>query len=162
MSNLLTDFTFSDTGITVKIRKVSPMIAADIANAYPEPTPPSQEVDYGEPKGKVMEQNLSDPEYLKAVKARQVKVVMAIQRMMISRGVVLENDDWKSEVEQYKESLKSFTGYDLEEDDLLIYVFRICVGTQEDLEDLLAAITSRSQPTDIEVEKSKASFRGKV
>ena len=32
---MLTEFIFKDTGKSVKIRKVSPMLAADVAAAYP-------------------------------------------------------------------------------------------------------------------------------
>jgi hypothetical protein len=158
-----TDFTFPDTGITVKIRKVSPMILADINAAFPEPKPPENEVDYGEPLGKVMERNYSDPSYKVALQERNAKVFQALQRTMILRGVEVEGDAWKKEVEDYREFMQKETGTPLEEtNDLVVYVLRLCVGSQEDLTDLISAITTRSQPTQEAVERAKASFRSKV
>lgn len=157
----LTAFTFRDSGITVKIRKVSPMIATDVARAFPDPNPPAQLVDYGEPKGKVLEANYSDPDYLKAKKANQEKMLEAIQRVYVLRGVVVEGDDWKEEVKEYREFMKEQTGVPVDEpSDLVVYVLRICVGSDGDLEDLLNAITRRSQPTPKEVDLAKGSFRG--
>lgn len=158
---MLTDFTFKDTGITVKIRKVSPMLAADVAASMPEPLPPEQEVDYGEPRGKVMERNYSDPGYQAAVAAHQKKIFSALQRVIILRAVIVEGDDWKEEVKEYRDFIKKMTGVPLDEpDDLVVYVLRVCVGSEDDLTDLLSAITRRSQPTQEAIEQAKRSFRG--
>lgn len=160
---MLYDFTFQDSGKKIQIRKISPMLAADVAASIPEPQPPMNEVDYGAPRGKVMEPNLSDPTYTQALKARQEKVFQALQRVMITRAVVLDGDEWKQEVADYRAFIQQETGSPLvEQNDLLVYVLRVCVGSQEDLADLLTAITTRSQPTQEEIERSKASFRGKV
>lgn len=156
---LLTDHTFRDTGITVKIRKISPMMAADVANAIPEPKPPLQEVDYGEPKGKVMEPNYSDPAYLAAKTAHQKRIFEVLQRVMIRRAVKVPGDEWQDEVREYREFIKEQTGVELDEpDDLVVYILRICVGSEDDLTELLTAITSRSQPTAEAIEKAKDSF----
>jgi hypothetical protein len=150
---MLTDFTFKDTGIAVKIKKVSPMLATDIYAAIPEPTPPMNEVDYGEPKGKVMEPNLSDPAYQRAMVERAVKVNAAWRRVMILRGVVVDGDDWQNEVKEYRAFIREITGGEIDEDnDLIVYVLRLCVGTGEDLDDLINAITRRSQPTQEAIE----------
>jgi hypothetical protein len=157
----LTPFTFRDTGITVMVKKISPMIMTDVNNAMPPPEPPMQEVDYGEPRGKVMEKNLSDPAYAKILAAHNQKVFQAIQRVMILRGVVVNGTGWKKEVAEYRAFMLETTGKPVEEtNDLIVYIMRICVGTEEDLEDFVQAITRRSQPTDMEVEKAKESFRG--
>lgn len=160
---MLTDFTFQDTGITVKIKKVSPMLAADVSASMPEPLPPEQEVDYGEPRGKVMEPNYSDPKYTAEIAEHNKKVFQALQRAMIKRAVIVEGDDWKKEAQEYREFIQSTTGKPLEEpDDLLVYVLRVCIGSQEDMTDLLNAITKRSQPTQEAVEQAKRSFRGQI
>jgi hypothetical protein len=160
---MLTDFTFKDTGIIVKIRKISPMLAADVAASVPEPVPPMNEVDYGEPKGKVMEPNYSDPSYEQMKSARNQKVFSILQRVMILRSVVVEGEEWKAEVEDYRRFMWEQTGVHLEEkEDLVVYVLRLCVGSQEDLTDLLTAITSRSQPTQEAIEQAKRSFRSKA
>lgn len=160
---LLTDYTFKDTGIQVKIRKISPLMASDVARAIPEPIPPENEVDYGEGKGRVRERNYSDPNYLAAMADYRRHVSEVIQRVMILRSVYVTGEDWKAEVAEYRDFMKQQTGSELEEkEDLVIYVLRICVGTQEDLEELIESITKRSQPTEELVEAAKRSFRGEV
>lgn len=157
------DYTFQDTGITVKLRKISPLLAADVAAAFPEPLPPQQEVDYGDPVGKVLERNYSDPEYLQEKAGYQKRIFGALQRVMILRAVVVEGEEWKEEVQEYRSFIEKHTGKPLDEpEDLVVYILRICIGSEEDLADLLTAITRRSQPTQEEVDSAKASFRGKV
>jgi hypothetical protein len=158
---MLTDFTFKDTGITIKIKKISPMLAADVSAAMPEPLPPEQEVDYGEPRGKVMERNYSDPNYQSLVIEHRRKLYATLQRAMILRSVTVDGDDWKEDVKEYKSFIQSQTGGLVdEENDLVLYVTRVCVGSQADLNDLMAAITRRSQPTEEAVTAAKADFRG--
>lgn len=161
--SLFTEFTFKDTGITLKIRKVSPMMADEIRRAIPEPQAPLQPVDYGAPKGVVMEANLSDPAYLDAHAKWQRDVAMKTQRLMILRAVKVEGEEWKADVAEYRAFMETNTGKPLEEEnDLLVYINHICVGTQEDMVDFVTAITRRSQPTQEEVERSKASFRSQI
>lgn len=158
---MYTDYTFKDTGLTVKIRKISPMLAADVSASMPDPLPPEQEVDYGEPRGKRMEPNYGDPQYAVDLAAHKQKVFAALQRVMIKRAVVVEGDEWKEAVQEYRDFIQAETGAPLAEtDDLLVYVMRVCIGSQEDMMELLSAITSRSQPTQEAVEQAKRSFRG--
>lgn len=157
----MTEFTFADTGITVKVRKVSPMIATDVAASFPEPEPPEQEVEY--PGGKVMEKNYADPNYIHAKAEYQKKVTMALQRVMIQRAIKPTDEDWKEDVQEYREFIQQSTGKPLqEESDLLVYVMRVCIGSQEDMQDLLNAITKRSQATPEAVEAARNSFRGQL
>jgi hypothetical protein len=157
---MLAEFTFKDTGITVQIRKVSPMLAADVAAAMPEPLPPEQEVDYGEPVGKVMERNYGDPKYVVTLAEHRHRLYDTLQRAIILRSVVATDGKWKDDVNEYRQFLLSQTGKEIDEkDDLVVYVTRICVGSQEDLNDLMAAITRRSQPTEEAVAAAKADFR---
>jgi hypothetical protein len=156
----ITEFEFKDTGKKVKIKKVSPMLAVDVEASIPKPTPPLSEVDYGEPKGKVMEPNYSDPGYNKALERRTERVGIAVLKATILRSVTVEGEEWHKEVEEYRAFIQETTGEPLTEpSDLYIYIMRICVGTQDDMEDLMTAITKRSQPTQEEVERAKSSFR---
>ena len=159
MSNPLIDFTFRDTGKSVKIRKVSPMLAVDVEATIPKPKPPVNKVDYG--NGPVDEPNYADPGYDQAVKARSNLVGAAVLRATILRGVVVEGEEWRQEVAEYRQFVKDMTGEELTEpSDLVVYVMRICVGTTDDMNELMAAISTRSQPTAEAVERSKASFPG--
>lgn len=108
--SLLTYFTFKDSGKTVKIRKVSPYLWADIDATIPMPAAPEQEVDYGEPRGRVMEKNLSDPAYQAALASRAVEVSQAWRKGLIKWGVVLEDDTWKDSVAEYRALILSTTG----------------------------------------------------
>jgi hypothetical protein len=158
---MLTDFTFKDTGITVKIKKISPMVVDDVRSSIPEPLPPEQEVDYGEPRGKVMERNYSDPNYTLELREHERKASALVQKVIINRAVVLEGDEWKAEVQDYRNFILENTGQPLaEKDDLLVYILRICVGSNDDMNDLVDAIIKRSQPTQEAVEQAKRSFRG--
>ena len=161
MNNQLFDFTFKDTGKSVKIRKVSPMVALDVDRTFPRPEPPMNKVNYGE--GEILEANLTDPKYLSLMIERNSKVNDEVTRVVILRGVVLEGDEWKAEVEEYKKFILETTGKELEENlDAYIYIMRVCVGTQADLNDLLFEITQRSQPTEVAVQAAKDSFQGNV
>lgn len=160
MTTELKMFRFPDTGITIKIRKVSPLLAVDVDASIPRPTPPLNKVDYGDGRGEVMEPNLSDPSYLKELEERTAKVGMAVIKATILRSVIVDGEDWKEDVKDYRQFILETTGAPLDEpSDLYVYVTRICTGTQEDLTDLIGAITSRSQPTPEEIAKAKDSFR---
>ena len=157
------DYTFSDTGIAIQYRKISPMLATDVAAALPAPKPPEQEVDYGEGRGKVKEKNYTDPEYLQRVQEYNQRIFVALQRVMILRAVRPLEEDWEEQVTQYREFLKKHTGEPLDEpEDLVVYVLRICVGSEEDLTDFLQVLMKRSQPTVEVADAAKESFRSDV
>lgn len=156
------DHLCKDSGITLKLRKVSPMLAADIEALFPKPQPPEQEVEYPEPKGKVMEKNLSDPAYEKALEDRSAQVYQAWKRALLLRGVVLEGDDWKKDVAEYRQFIQETTGQPLAEtDDRMIYILRVAVNSIEDNQELIEAITRRSQPTPEVVQAARESFQRK-
>lgn len=157
----LVDFTFTDSGKSVKVRKISPMLATDVAAAIPEPEPPAQEVDYGGSRGTVMEKNYSDPGYLAEKAEWQKKVVMAVQRVMLLKAIVPVEEDWREQVAEYREFIERYTEKPLAEtEDIVVYALRILVGSEEDLADLIRVITKRSQPTQEAVQEAKRSFRG--
>ena len=154
---MLTEHIFKDTGKSVKIRKVSPMVAVDIEKSIPRPKPPMNTVDYG--NGPVQEANYSDPGYMNALEERQAEVGFASLRATIMRGVVVEGDEWKDEVLEYRKFIFETTEKELEEkSDLIVYIMRICMGTQEDMNDLLLAISTRSQPTQEVIDQAKSRF----
>jgi len=96
--NELIPFTFKDTGKTVLIRKVSPMLVFQLSQDFPPPAPPMVEVTYGEAE-KVMEPNPADPAFAEALRDYHRDFNLKTQRMMIKRGVSLVfDDDMKAEV----------------------------------------------------------------
>jgi len=157
--NELTPYTFKDTGKQVLIRKVSPMLVFQLSQDFPPPNPPMVEVTYGDEK--VTEPNPADPSHAQAMIEYQRDFNLKTQRLMIKRGVAVTwTDDVKAEVAEMRQFYKDEFGRDIGADDHMIYVTMICVGTDSDLEELLAAITRRSQPTEAAVLAAKDTFPG--
>lgn len=160
---MLTEHVFKDTGIKVKIRKASPMLGADVRASIPVPKPPMNEVDYGEPRGKVLEENKADPAYQQALLDYEYKVYRVWRRALLLHSVIVEGEEWRQEVQKYRDFIQEQTGAPLDEpEDLVVYVLRICVGSEEDLQELIDAITRRSQPTQEAIDQAKESFRSPV
>ena len=120
-------------------------MAADIQASIPAPEPPKNLVDYGEPKGQVWEENRQDPEFILANNKRMRHVLEVLQRATILRGVVVEGEEWKEEVKEYRDFILHHTGKPVEEpEDLVVYVLRICVGTDDGDTGLEGGVRARS------------------
>lgn len=163
----LAEFTFPDTGITIRIRKFSPSLRDDIDAAlrrqYPVPDPPMQApVDgFGDAKP---QPNPLDPEYREKVAAWQMaharRLGEKLLRVAIQHYVeVPEENDMTGAVADLRERMAPL-GLDLDADDQYLYITRMAIGSPEDMRDFNAAIFQRSQPTRDEVESIKATFRG--
>jgi hypothetical protein len=153
----LTPFTFKDTGISVKIRKVSPLLINELYKLYPAPKPPLQEVDYGDGK-KVMEPNEAHPDHVQALADHNVQIYEQMKKLLVKRGVVCEVD--KEAVDELRQFWNEEYGKELEGTDLEVYVFYICAGSDVDIDDLMTVITRRSQPTKEAKELAKITFPG--
>jgi hypothetical protein len=153
----LVPFKFADTGISVKVRKVSPFLVNNLRKIYPQPKPPMQEVDYGDGK-KVMEANEAHPDYAQTLDEYNNMFMDKLQRLLIVRGVECKVD--QEAVDSLKEFWKTEYGKELEGSDKEIYIIYICAGTKDDLDDLTNAILTRSQPTKEATELAKVSFPG--
>ena len=155
----LVPFTFKDTGITVLIRKVSPLLAMELQRAFPPPKPPMNEVDFGDGV-KRMEPNEADPAYLRDMDKYNQDFELKMRRMLIKRGVALEITE---EIKEQVEDLRSFWleeyGIEFPEpDDKMAFVWYVAVGTDQDLRELLEAIMRRSQPTQEAEELARKTF----
>lgn len=158
--NELTPFTFVDTGETVLIRKVSPMLVFQLSQDFPPPAAPLVEVDYGE-AGKEMEPNPSDPAHLDALRQYNQDFNLKVQRLMIKRGVVVNWDDEKRrKVTELRDFYRDEYGKELPKDDHMVYVTMVCVGTEQDLEELLTRINRRSQPSEVAIKAATDTFPG--
>jgi hypothetical protein len=153
----LTPFKFQDTGISVKIRKVSPLLINELYKLYPAPKPPLQEVDYGDGK-KVQEVNEAHPDYVQALADHNTQIYEQLKKLLVKRGVVCEVD--KDAVDELRQFWQDEYGNHLEGTDLEIYVLYICAGSDADINELMDAITRRSQPTQEAKELAKVSFPG--
>lgn len=145
----LPDFTFKDTGITVQIRKVSPLLGMEIRKAFPPPKPPVVETPLGP------EENEADPDYEAAMQAYGLMIEEKASRLYIKRGVECVVD--QEAVERLRADMRD-EGITLEGDDKYLYIRYICVGSQEDYQDLLIAISRRSQPTEVAVAEAVETF----
>lgn len=158
--NELTPFTFKDTGKTVKIKKVSPLLIMQLNKDFPEPEAPLQEVDYGDGDIK-LEPNPAHPDYEKSLNQYRYDFEQKMREMMIDRGVVLDlNADEKAEIQELRDYWQEKYQKELAGNDKYIYLSYLCIGTDGDMDDLVNAISRRSQPTNGAVEAAKKSFPG--
>lgn len=163
--NELNPFTFQDTGVTVQIRKVSPLLIMEVQRAMPVPKPPTQEVVYGDPKDpgakKVEEPNEAHPDYLEAIDNYNTELEAKVRKFMIQRGVVITlNDEQKADVKELREYWEEEFGVELKGNDKYLYVSYIAIGTDSDMEELMDVIMRRSQPTEAAMAEAKAGFQG--
>lgn len=162
MSNAVSQiipYTIRDTGITIKIRKVSPLLAMELTRAFPAPTPPMQEVKIGDEVR--MEPNPAHPDYLKAQAQYQADFESKMRKLIIDRGVVIELDEaQQAEVKELREYWQESYGIALPGNDREVYISYIALGTDVDLTELIDAIMRRSQPTESGVGTAQDSFRG--
>ena len=157
--NELTPFTFKDSKRTVLLRKVSPLLLMELRKTFPEPKPPTQEVEIN--GRKVFEENRAHPDFKAKMEAYNIEFEGRMRKFLISRGVVVTpTDEIKAEVEKLRADWLEETGVALSGSDDYVYVSYIAIGTEEDMEELIAEITQRSQPTPAEVELSKVTFQG--
>lgn len=153
--------TIADTGITVGIRKVSPMIKDDLdivlRREFPEPRPPVIETELGK------EENAADPDYQKALNRWTIEHMERLSerllRVAIQRAIEVEVDH--EAVDELRHQMRA-VGVELDPDDKYVYVSRICCGTWDDLNELSNAVFRRSMPTVEAVEAHKATFQGGV
>lgn len=166
----LPTFTFKDTGITVRLRKLSPFMGDQLGKALrkekPAPEPPVNEVDYGD--GKITkEPNPADPAYQQALTEYEYWVSFEAGqrsiRAVIEYGVDLDPDQIDMEAVTRVRAMMAVIGASIEEmSDREVYIKYVCVGTQEDLNELLEAATRRSQPTEAAIADNVTAFRRDV
>lgn len=171
--------TFRDSGIVVKLRKLSPMTSQDIMAgarrdlASTEPQPPVVEVDYGQ--GKIKETNKGDPTYVRLHDAWESEVnKLANDRLfklaaLDAVEVSLTADDLKR-IERTKRMMKIAARIDWQDDPELteaenlqyFYIRHIACGSPEDLQEFYQAVATRSQPTEAAIERHKETFPSDV
>lgn len=154
-------YTFPDTGITVKIRKVSPLLLNEIQRKNQPPKPPMNEVKYGDETR--LEPNPADPEYQKAVQQHELDLELKLRRALLRLGVFYEltAEDTRSvaELRQYwqEEYKEELPGTDLE-----VFISYIAIGSVEDLDELVQSITRRSRPTEEAIAEAQDRFPSEV
>ena len=154
-------FTFESTGREIKVRKVSWLFTSALYEDYskknPQPKPPKQKVNYGD--GDVVEENRAHPEFVRQLQewetARREWVEREARYLYVELGVECEVDS--EAVARVREAMLR-RGVELETDDKFVYVYYVCIGSTQDYNDFVEAITRRSRPTEGEIAKSAESF----
>lgn len=166
----LPTFTFKDTGITVRLRKLSPYMGDQIGKAVrrekPAPEVPQNPVDYGDGKT-AMEPNPADPDYQQALAEYEQWIAFEsgqrLLRLVVEHAVDVSDEEIDQAAVAEKRAIMASIGASIDEfSDRDVYIKYVCVGTQEDMEDLMAAATRRSQPTEAAIADNVTAFRRDV
>lgn len=165
---LLYPFTFEGTGRTVQIRKLSALIRDEVRRqvkrspGFEEPQPPMVEVDYGD--GKVRQPHRAHPVYQELLSDWNARITQEaadrLERLVIQRAVVCEVDE--QAVKAMRADMAAVQTPLDDYDDHHVYVAFVCVGPQQDYNELLAAVFNRSLPSREAVQAHIDSFRGPV
>ena len=155
-------FTFPDSGVTVFIRPVSPMISYDMRRSIPKPKPPVARVNYGtaeQPEFR-SEANEADPDYQEALVKWNERIEEATRKIMVKLGVVYTmTDEDKARMQAIRETLAE-EGVEIKDPDNIAFIFYVAITTQRDMEAMIQALTGASMPTEEEIAEATSSFPG--
>ena len=161
MTAKLRAHTIKDTGETVQLRAVSPLIAQQVRKQFPAPTPPLNEVDYG--GGDVrLEPNRADPDYTEAYEAWGAQIEEKTRRLYVKLGVVIDWTEERRERLALTRELLGEEGVEIDPDDTVAYMSYCAIGSAEDYQELVEAIMRRSAPTEEAIAEAVETFRPDV
>lgn len=153
------EVTLPDSGKTVKIRKVSPLLFIQLRKDFPAPKPPKNKVTDMDGR-EVMEENLADPNYLQALEDYNAAIEVRMGKLIYKRGVDVEVD--QAALQELKDFYKTEFGKELTGDDKEMYVQYVLIQSQKDYDALTNAVLDISQPTKEDMAAATHSFPGKV
>jgi hypothetical protein len=164
----LYEHTFTDTGRTVCVRKLSTFWRDTVRKQvqrepeYKKPDPPIFEHDYGQ--GKVTAPNYGHPLYQQLMADWQRRlneeVGERVTPFVINSGVVCEVDEEAVRAVRIRAAEQEIDLADFS--DHYVYVAFCCIGSYEDWQDLLRAVFERTSPTEAAIASYKESFPGDV
>lgn len=161
-------FTFPDTGITVQLHKVSPLLRDDIdamlRRQFPPPDPPLNTVPSGFGDGAPrQEPNEADPNYQMALARWRIEHINRtgdkLMELAIRSYIVCDVDH--EAVARLRASMQAL-GVELDPDDAYVYISRICIGTPDDQRDLSTALFTRAAALREAAQAHKDTFPGDV
>lgn len=159
MSSKLFPHTTKDGGVSLQIRKVSPLVATEIRKRFPPPRPPLSKVDYGDGHFE-MEPNADHPTHKAALEEYQMLLEEKVRRAYLKLGCVVVVD---GELVQNARDTMQEIGIDLSSDtDEFVYINYCAISSAEDYNDLIQAIISRSVPSEADVKAASDTFQGDV
>lgn len=166
--------TFQDTGITVRLRKLSPMTSQRLSEAlrreFPPPSPPTYAVQYGDQT--VMEPNDADPTYQARLTRWQEETARTFNERLLKLVCIdaVEVEIGEAEKEQIARKKRNLERagiawgddptLDADENLRYFYVQHLCFGSADDMRELYAAVNTRSQPTEAAVVAHIDTFSG--
>lgn len=156
-------WTSQDTGRSVRIRKVSTLLRAEVRRqvlqspGFEEPQPPTSTVDYGDSAIHVV--NRSHPVYQELLVEWNARVIREVSErlkvLVLKRGVVIDDADIDQEaVAEVRTEVFGLETYD----DRHVYLAFVVIGTEEDWTDLLKAVLERSAPSEAAIQAHIATF----
>lgn len=162
MSSLKVEFTCKDTGRKLTLGKIpftlTDLLYKEYDRQFPPPDPPTEEVDYGEGQ-KIREPNILHPTYLRLTREHDLKRLEWVNERArhLFTEIAIDCEIDTDEVKRYRESMSKF-GITLDENDKYVYVWYICIGTEEGHRELIQAIQKRSQPTEGSIKEALDRF----
>lgn len=157
----LTTHVIRDSGVVVKIDKVNPLIFRLVQKNFPPPKPPLEAVTYGDHV--VMEPNEASPTYIAEMEAYKEEVQIRQIQLLITRGVIFEmTPERVEEVRKLRRDLEVYAHTDLPEDDKQAWLMYCAIKTDDDMKELIEAISSRVHPTEKVIREHVESFQGEV
>lgn len=168
--------TFRDSGITVQLRKLGPNIVDDLQAAVRAEWRRSHDPDQIEPQPPMVQAgdlpaapNRADPEYQRAHRAWELRLITAVYDRLLTFAAL-----WAVECAIDPEAVAAYrrvarlTGVPLPshpdwteaDQDRVLYVTRIAIGTNKDLEEFRQALLRRTGPSEQEVAAAADAFRG--
>lgn len=150
------EITLKDSNITVKVRKVSPLLFLEIRKQFPPPKPPLNKVT--DLNGKdAWEENKAHPDYLQALSDYEDSLNTKVQDLMFRRGVEVEVNS--EAVNELKAFWKETFDKELEGNDRDIYIRYVVIQSTDDFNQLYEAIMEKSQPTAEDINAAKQGFK---
>lgn len=157
-------FTFPDTGITVQLHKVSPLLRDDIdamlRRQFPPPQPPLNVVPSGFGDGATrQEPNEADPDHQQALMRWQIEHINRMGQKLMDLAIrnYVECEVDHEAVAELRAAMQAM-GVELDPDDKYVYVSRICIGTPDDQRDFSNALFTRAAALREAVQAHKATF----
>ena len=159
MSSKLFNHTTKEGGVTLQIRKVSPLVATEIRKKFPAPRPPLAKVDYGDGNFE-MEPNPDHPAHKLALEDYQLLLEEKIRRAYLKLGCICTPEaDLVASTRAAMEEI----GLDLSSDsDDFVYINYVAVASADDYSDLIQAIISRSVPNEADIQAASDTFQRPV
>lgn len=177
-------YTFKDSGVTVQLRKMSPMTVQHLnraiereCKALPKdhehvyPKPPVQEVAVGGGKP-TKQENPSDPDYLRVLKAWQAwasnEIADRLIRLTAVEYLIADPELVRDEAARMRRILEragmpldegGLDAYNDEEKDRIIYLIHVCFGSGEDMQEFSAYLVNRAAPSEAQITEATATFR---